>query len=93
MGYRSFGGEHLAIYLTVKYFRHFLEGHEFTIFPDHNSLSISATLMARRGKWLTCCFDLASRHFMLYTGLTLMLWMLSHSVWTAVMTNMLAVFS
>ncbi|BHF74825.1 hypothetical protein SprV_0501791300 [Sparganum proliferum] len=33
--YSTFGRELLAIYLAVKHFRHFLEGRDFTVFPEH----------------------------------------------------------
>ncbi|XP_064482774.1 uncharacterized protein LOC135395588 [Ornithodoros turicata] len=36
--YSAFGRELLAIYLTVKHFRHFLEGRQFTVFTDHKPL-------------------------------------------------------
>ncbi|BHF73790.1 hypothetical protein SprV_0401687300 [Sparganum proliferum] len=39
--YSTFGRELLAIYLTVKHFRHFLEGQEFTIFTDHKPLTFA----------------------------------------------------
>ncbi|BHF69950.1 hypothetical protein SprV_0301299700 [Sparganum proliferum] len=39
--YNTFGRELLAIYLAVKHFRHFLEGHEFTIFTDHKPLTFA----------------------------------------------------
>nr|VZI23835.1 unnamed protein product [Spirometra erinaceieuropaei] len=39
--YSTFGRELLAIYLTVKHFRHFLEGRDFTIFTDHKPLTFA----------------------------------------------------
>ncbi|BHF81032.1 hypothetical protein SprV_0702416100 [Sparganum proliferum] len=39
--YRTFGRELLAAYLAVRYFRHLLEGREFTIFTDHKPLTFA----------------------------------------------------
>nr|VZI37577.1 unnamed protein product [Spirometra erinaceieuropaei] len=39
--YSTFGRELLAIYLAVKYFRHFLEGRDFTVFTDHKPLTFA----------------------------------------------------
>nr|VZH96772.1 unnamed protein product [Spirometra erinaceieuropaei] len=39
--YSTFGRERLAIYLTVKHFRHFLEGRDFTVFTDHKPLTFA----------------------------------------------------
>ncbi|BHF72298.1 hypothetical protein SprV_0401536200 [Sparganum proliferum] len=39
--YSTFGRELLAIYLAVKHFRHFLEGHDFTVFTDHKPLTFA----------------------------------------------------
>nr|VZH94044.1 unnamed protein product [Spirometra erinaceieuropaei] len=39
--YSTFGRELLAIYLTVKYFRHSLEGRDFTVFTDHKPLTFA----------------------------------------------------
>ena len=36
--YSTFGRELLAAYLTVRHFRHYLEGREFCIFTDHQAL-------------------------------------------------------
>ncbi|BHF57222.1 hypothetical protein SprV_0100016300 [Sparganum proliferum] len=36
--YSTFGRELLAIYLTVKHFRHFVAGRDFTVFTDHKPL-------------------------------------------------------
>lgn len=38
MKYSTFDRELLGIYLTIKHFRHFLEGREFIIFTDHRPL-------------------------------------------------------
>ncbi len=40
--YSTFGRELLAIYLSVKHFRHYIEGGRLTIFTDHKPL-LSAT--------------------------------------------------
>ena len=37
--YSTFGRELLAVYLTIRHFRHFLEGREFTIYTDHKPLT------------------------------------------------------
>lgn len=37
--YSAFGRELLAIYLTLKHFRHTLEGRQFTVFTDHKPLT------------------------------------------------------
>ena len=37
--YSTFDRELLAIYLSVKHFKYFLEGHTFTIFTDHKPLT------------------------------------------------------
>ncbi|KAK4474308.1 hypothetical protein MN116_000394 [Schistosoma mekongi] len=37
--YSTFGRELLAIYLTIKHFRHMLEGTEFTVYKDHKPLT------------------------------------------------------
>lgn len=37
--YSTFGRELLAVYLAVKYFRHFLEGRQFCIWTDHKPLT------------------------------------------------------
>ena len=39
--YSTFGCKLLAIYLTIRYFCHFLEGRDFIIFTDHKSLTFS----------------------------------------------------
>ncbi|BHF84693.1 hypothetical protein SprV_0902784400 [Sparganum proliferum] len=39
--YSTFGRELLAIYLTVKHFRHFLEGRDFIVFTDHKPLTFA----------------------------------------------------
>nr|VZI00481.1 unnamed protein product [Spirometra erinaceieuropaei] len=39
--YSTFGRELLAIYLAVKYFRHSLEGRDFTVFTDHKPLTFA----------------------------------------------------
>ena len=39
--YSTFGRELLAIYLTVKHFRHFIEGRDVIIFTDHKLLTFS----------------------------------------------------
>lgn len=39
--YSTFGRELLAIYLAIKYFRHFLEGRDFHILTDHKPLVYS----------------------------------------------------
>ena len=36
--YSTFGRELLAIYLSIRHFRHFLEGHEFYVLTDHKPL-------------------------------------------------------
>lgn len=37
--YSTFGRELLAIYLSVKHFKHILEGRQFTIFTDHKAIT------------------------------------------------------
>nr|CAX83701.1 pol polyprotei [Schistosoma japonicum] len=37
--YSTFSRELLAIYLTIKHFRHMLEGREFTVYTDHKPLT------------------------------------------------------
>ncbi|PIK55880.1 gag-pol polyprotein [Apostichopus japonicus] len=37
--YSTFGREMLAVYLTIRHFRHFLEGREFTVYTDHKPLT------------------------------------------------------
>ncbi|CAH8634796.1 unnamed protein product [Heterobilharzia americana] len=39
MRYSTFGRELLAIYASVKHFRHFVEGRDFIIFTDHKPLT------------------------------------------------------
>ncbi|BHF72856.1 hypothetical protein SprV_0401592700 [Sparganum proliferum] len=39
--YSTFGRELLAPYLAVKYFRHFLEGRDLTVFTDHKPLTFA----------------------------------------------------
>nr|VZI39161.1 unnamed protein product [Spirometra erinaceieuropaei] len=39
--YSTFGRELLAIYLTVKHFRHFFEGRDFSVFTDHKPLTFA----------------------------------------------------
>ena len=39
MKYSTFGRELLAIYLSIRHFRHFLEGHEFYVLTDHKPLT------------------------------------------------------
>ena len=39
MKYSTFGREVLAIYLSIRHFRHLLEGHEFYVLTDHNPLT------------------------------------------------------
>ncbi|BHF82673.1 hypothetical protein SprV_0802581200 [Sparganum proliferum] len=63
--YTTFGRELLAIYLAVKHFRHFLEGHEFTIFTDHKPLTFaihsrSDKLSPREIRHLDCISQLTS---------------------------------
>ncbi|BHF66427.1 hypothetical protein SprV_0200944400 [Sparganum proliferum] len=36
--YSVFGRELLAVYLAIRNFRHFLDGHEFVLLTDHKSL-------------------------------------------------------
>ncbi|BHF65473.1 hypothetical protein SprV_0200848400 [Sparganum proliferum] len=36
--YSVFGRELLAVYLSIRHFRHFLEGHEFVVLTDHQPL-------------------------------------------------------
>ncbi|XP_018644951.1 choline/ethanolamine kinase, putative [Schistosoma mansoni] len=47
--YSIFGRELLAIYLTIKHFRHMLEGREFIVFTDHKPLTNA--LKARADKY------------------------------------------
>ncbi|CAH8653370.1 unnamed protein product [Schistosoma intercalatum] len=47
--YSTFGRELLAIYLTIKHFRHMLEGREFIVFTDHKPLTNA--LKARADKY------------------------------------------
>ena len=37
--YSTFDQELLAIYLAIRYFRHMVEGREFTVFTDHKPLT------------------------------------------------------
>nr|VZI28186.1 unnamed protein product [Spirometra erinaceieuropaei] len=39
--YSTFGRELLAVYLTEKHFRHFLEDSDFTVFTDHKTLTFA----------------------------------------------------
>lgn len=39
--YSTFGRELLAAYLSVRHFRHFLEGRQFTVFTDHKPLTFA----------------------------------------------------
>ena len=39
--YSAFDRELLAIYSSIKHFRHFLEGRAFTVFTDHKPLTLS----------------------------------------------------
>ena len=39
--YSTFDRELLAVYLAIKHFRHFVEGHEFIVFTDHKPLTFS----------------------------------------------------
>ena len=39
--YSAFDRELLAIYLSIKHFRHFLEGGSFTVFTDHKQLTFA----------------------------------------------------
>ena len=39
--YSTFDRELLAVYEAIKYFRHYLEGYQFTIFTDHKPLTTS----------------------------------------------------
>ncbi|CAH8505156.1 unnamed protein product [Schistosoma mattheei] len=47
--YSTFGREPLAIYLTIKHFRHMLEDREFIVFTDHKPLANA--LKARADKY------------------------------------------
>jgi hypothetical protein len=47
--YSTFGRELLAIYLSVKHFRHLVEGKEFIVFSDHKPLSTA--LFAKADKY------------------------------------------
>ncbi|CAH8479027.1 unnamed protein product [Schistosoma curassoni] len=47
--YSTFGRELLAIYLTIKHFRHMLEGREFIVFTNHKPLTNA--LKARADKY------------------------------------------
>ncbi|BHF70461.1 hypothetical protein SprV_0301351200 [Sparganum proliferum] len=42
-GYSVFGRELLAVYLSIRHFRHFLEGSEFVVLTDHKSLVFALT--------------------------------------------------
>ena len=39
--YSTFGRELLAIYLSIRYFRHLLEGRDFTVYTDHKPLTFA----------------------------------------------------
>ncbi|BHF74694.1 hypothetical protein SprV_0501778100 [Sparganum proliferum] len=39
--YSTFGREHLAVFLAVKHFQHFLEDRDFTMFTDHQPISFA----------------------------------------------------
>ena len=39
--YSTFDGELLAIYLSVRHFRHHLEGRDFAVYPDHKPLTFA----------------------------------------------------
>ena len=39
--YSAFDRELLAMFLSTKYFRHFLEGRPFTLYTDHKPLILS----------------------------------------------------
>ena len=39
--YSTFDRELLAVYLAIKHFRHFVEGHDFQVFTDHKPLTYS----------------------------------------------------
>ena len=39
--YSTFGRELLAIYLSIRHFRHLLEGREFTVYTDHKPLTFA----------------------------------------------------
>ena len=39
--YSTYGRELFAIYLAIKYFRHFIEGRTFKVFTDHKPLTYS----------------------------------------------------
>ena len=39
--YSSFDRELLAVYLTIRHFRHFLEGRQFHILMDHKPLTLA----------------------------------------------------
>lgn len=39
--YSTFGRELLAIYLSIRHFRHLLEGRDFTVFTDHKPLTFA----------------------------------------------------
>ena len=46
--YSAFDKELLAIYTTIKHFRHFLEGRHFTVYSDHKPLSFALDSAADR---------------------------------------------
>ena len=46
--YSAFGRELLAIFLSVKHFRHHIKGHQFTIFTDHKPLTFAFASAAER---------------------------------------------
>ena len=51
--YSAFDRELLAIYLSIKHFRHFLEGRSFTIFTDHKPLTFALASSTDRLPWQT----------------------------------------
>ena len=46
--YSAFDHELLAIYLSIKHFRHFLEGRSFIIFTDHKLLTFALSSLTDR---------------------------------------------
>ncbi|TNN06101.1 Retrovirus-related Pol polyprotein, partial [Schistosoma japonicum] len=55
--YSTFGRELLAVYLTIKHFRHMLEGRKFTVYTDHkpltNALKAITDKYSPRENWVT----------------------------------------
>ena len=44
--YSTFDRELLAVYLSIKHFRHFIEGRQFSVFTDHKPLTFSLSTLS-----------------------------------------------